>query len=295
MVIVTKKIKNNYYLYEQHSHRDDTGKVKTDCKYVGKAETSEEAKQIKEKLTKNKDVVSEHPEWFNPEYRNPTTNEHKSFEKNRDNITDVKHSYKGRTFKTESATAAYRIKEELKEKFPDTKFTTRSKVYSGGDSVDIEWTNGPTTEQVEKYTSKYQEGHFDGMIDLYEYSNTNKDIPQAKYVFTRREVTDEWKIKAAQAAHELYGELNNLPKPETKEDLSRGFTFAQQYMNWHDVSYRILQKIDLRGGKDIKHFEGRSSTIFGGFSAVDSNGNETFGNKMLAHSKVDNSEMDKFD
>ena len=35
---------------------------------------------------------------------------------------------------------------------------------------------------AEKIVSKYQYGHFDGMNDIYEYSNSREDIPQAKYI-----------------------------------------------------------------------------------------------------------------
>jgi hypothetical protein len=38
MVIVTKHINGRDYLYEQHSHRDDNGKVYVESKYIGPAE-----------------------------------------------------------------------------------------------------------------------------------------------------------------------------------------------------------------------------------------------------------------
>ncbi len=102
------------------------------------------------------------------------------------------------------------LRRELKDAFPETKFSVRSRSYSGGDSIDINWTDGPTTEVVEKISGKYQQGNFNGMEDIYEYSNSNvwPDVfGGAKYVMTNRsysneaylqavaEVEKEWSIK----------------------------------------------------------------------------------------------------
>ena len=101
------------------------------------------------------------------------------------------------------------LRRELKDAFPKTKFSVRSSSFSGGDSIDVNWTDGPTTEAVEKISGKYQQGNFNGMIDLYEYSGSVwPDVfGGAKYVMTNRsysneaylqavaEVEKEWSIK----------------------------------------------------------------------------------------------------
>lgn len=89
------------------------------------------------------------------------------------------------------AAAAKAIRSELKAAFPAVAFRVTSKGYSMGNHVSIGWTDGPSDAQVETIVGKYEMGHFDGMIDLYEYSNRRDDIPQTKYVFTRREVSRE--------------------------------------------------------------------------------------------------------
>ena len=89
------------------------------------------------------------------------------------------------------AAAAKAIRQELKEAFPETTFSVRSKSYSGGSSVYADWTDGPRSEDVHKIIDKYQYGHFDGMIDLYEYSNTRDDIPQVMFVLPQRSMSDE--------------------------------------------------------------------------------------------------------
>lgn len=43
---------------------------------------------------------------------------------------------------------------------------------------------------VETFVNKFQYGHFDGMTDMYEYSNTNDDLPQVKFAFVNNDFTD---------------------------------------------------------------------------------------------------------
>lgn len=71
--------------------------------------------------------------------------------------------------KSKYAQAAANIKRELSEKFPGIKFSTRSKSFSMGNSVDVSWELGPTSKEVQPILNRYTEGHFDGMTDSYEY------------------------------------------------------------------------------------------------------------------------------
>jgi hypothetical protein len=60
-----------------------------------------------------------------------------------------------------------------------------SKNYSGGDSVTVKVFKGSdkSFNDLKEYSSQFKEGHFDGMYDIYEYSNSRDDIPQTKYLF----------------------------------------------------------------------------------------------------------------
>ena len=60
-----------------------------------------------------------------------------------------------------------------------------SKNFSGGNSVDIKVLKGSdkSFNELKEYSSQFKEGHFDGMNDIYEYSNSRDDIPQTKYLF----------------------------------------------------------------------------------------------------------------
>ena len=90
-----------------------------------------------------------------------------------------------------AAQCASAIRKELKSNFPSVKFRVVCENFSMGNSVDVVWTDGPTKDQVDGIIQKYQYGHFDGMIDMYEHSNSRDDIPQAKYVHGRREASDK--------------------------------------------------------------------------------------------------------
>ena len=64
-------------------------------------------------------------------------------------------------------TAAKNIHIELKAEFPGVKFSVTSKSYSMGNSINVDWTDGPTEKQVDEIISKYQYGSFNGQDDCY--------------------------------------------------------------------------------------------------------------------------------
>lgn len=87
------------------------------------------------------------------------------------------------------AMMAKEIRKELKELFPMTKFSVRSKSYSGGGSVSIKWTDFPMAESVKKVTSKYEQVH--------KCEVTGETLLGANYfVFERQEISDELREKA---------------------------------------------------------------------------------------------------
>jgi hypothetical protein len=95
------------------------------------------------------------------------------------------------------ARAAACIKRELIDAFPGISFTVKSESYSMGNCVNIRWTLGPTTKQVDEIVGKYQDGHFDGMQDMYVHDNSayNSAMEQvlavAKNVSPSREIPRE--------------------------------------------------------------------------------------------------------
>lgn len=90
---------------------------------------------------------------------------------------------------SDHAAAAKCIRQELKKDFPKDKFSVTSQYYSMGNSVNINWTDGPDYKSVEKIYYKYQyECKFNGIEDSYKYGKRT-DVPQAKFVIAQRRVS----------------------------------------------------------------------------------------------------------
>jgi hypothetical protein len=64
------------------------------------------------------------------------------------------------------AETAKLVRAELKREFPGVKFSVRSSSYSGGASIDVRWTDGPTGKDVDRVLKPYEGARFDGMTDL---------------------------------------------------------------------------------------------------------------------------------
>ena len=94
--------------------------------------------------------------------------------------------------KSEQAQAAAAIRKELKAHGIKARVTSASGSMTSSVNVDLSECLAPWTLQaIENFCNRFQLGHFDGMIDCYEYSNTNDDVPQVKFVFVRNGRSDE--------------------------------------------------------------------------------------------------------
>jgi len=58
------------------------------------------------------------------------------------------------------------VRQVIAEKFPGTKFSVRSQSYSGGASINVSWTDGPRTKEVDQIIKGFEGRSFDGMNDL---------------------------------------------------------------------------------------------------------------------------------
>ena len=133
--------------------------------------------------------------------------------------------------KTNQALCANAIRKELKKAFPKTKFSITSKGFAGGDDVNINYIDGPSRQEVEEITKKYQYGHFDGMIDLYEDSNIREDIPQTKYLFVNRSFSPEVEQIFIKELCEKFG-LKPL------QDLGKSFDLNGEWVNFNQLIWR---------------------------------------------------------
>ena len=145
-----------------------------------------------------------------------------------------KEELKANPTKSSSANCATAIREELKKEFAGVKFKVTSQNFSGGDSVHISWSEGPTERDVNEFTNKYQYGSFNGMEDIYEYSNSRDDLPQTKYVQTRREISEETNNTVFESL------LPHLPT-------SSGFSESDV----KNYAYRIIKKTSIPLGSKI--------------------------------------------
>ena len=64
------------------------------------------------------------------------------------------------------------VRKRLAVKFPGVKFSVRSQSYSMGASVNVNWTDGPSTRLVEPVVLPFRGSDFDGMIDLKIYGQS---------------------------------------------------------------------------------------------------------------------------
>lgn len=87
------------------------------------------------------------------------------------------------------AAAAKAIRTELKKNGIAARVTCKS--YSGGSSVSVNVADQAPwiMEEIKTFCNKFQMGHFNGMEDIYEYSNCS-DLPQVKFVFVQNNYSE---------------------------------------------------------------------------------------------------------
>ncbi len=114
-----------------------------------------------------------------------------------------------------TAETAKLLRQELKRRFPATKFSVRSHVYAGGSSIDVGWTDGPTEQRVKSITAHYEGADFDGMIDLKTYRSA---VPHdgelvkmgADFIFTKRRLSAGFLTRVVAEVGKHY-HVSNLP------------------------------------------------------------------------------------
>lgn len=147
------------------------------------------------------------------------------------------------------------IRKALKETFPGFKFSVRSERYSGGASIDVWWTDGPTVPQVDRVAGAFEGSYFDGMIDYKgsRYHKLDGELVHfgADFIHCSREHTDAAICSAIIKAAMEYG-TRNLPDVE-------GFRTGQGYLrgpmeddsgpfwSWQSIIHRTMEEKDRYG------------------------------------------------
>lgn len=123
-----------------------------------------------------------------------------------------------------------------------------------GNSVHVTVYDLPPAEYkaVNEFCSPYQYGHFNGMEDIYEYSNSRDDIPQTKYLHIKNEFSDEIRQKAWDVIRAAYCAAEDAP-----ESISEINNFRVDN-EWADAFlYRFLNG-SLYGDEPAKFWESRA-------------------------------------
>jgi hypothetical protein len=135
------------------------------------------------------------------------------------------------------------IRQELKQRFPNYKFSVKSSSYSGGASISIDWKNGPSYETVKGMTFKYQGASFDAMIDLKSYVDTDYKGETvhfgADYVFCEREYSHEAILDAVEIISKQYG----ISVPEFKE-WPEASTWVIPNTNWYRAEQLLHEMLN---------------------------------------------------
>jgi hypothetical protein len=138
-----------------------------------------------------------------------------------------------------SKLAAKNIRKELKQ-FKGVKFSVRNRHYG---SVDVNWTDGPTLEQVKNIVDKYKDGYFNSMEDIYVSSGSpfNMVYGSVQYPGAYRKCSDEMVSKAIEILITKYDlKFETVP---TAEDFRKGKLWSTKLEVFHDGLQSQIHKL----------------------------------------------------
>ena len=129
---------------------------------------------------------------------------------------------------TQAALCAAAIRKELKAE--GIKASVTSVNFANGNSVHVNFTDlSPFSySAIKQELAKYQYGHFDGMNDIYEFSNIREDIPQAKYVQVFNTMSDAKLEEVFQFIRANFSEGDLMPETYAE---ARNTTFSREYVS----------------------------------------------------------------
>lgn len=140
------------------------------------------------------------------------------------------------------ANTAKLIRGALKRAFPGVKFSVVSSVYSGGASIRVKWTDGPTGSMVEAIAKQFAGGRFDGMIDM--------KIGVSHWLMPDGSVTIASNPGTIGSAGSIPAEREWMPSPDAKlVSFGADYVFCNR-----DLSERFLRHATARlarGGYEV--------------------------------------------
>jgi len=92
--------------------------------------------------------------------------------------------------------------------------SVKSEIYSMGSSVNVYVTDlePEVLDKLRTFANQFQYGRFDGMQDLYEYTNSRDDLPQVKYVFVNNTLSPELSQEIWNFARNYYAGMEDAPE-----------------------------------------------------------------------------------
>jgi hypothetical protein len=131
------------------------------------------------------------------------------------------------------AETAKLVRAALKASFPATKFSVVSKSYSGGASITIRWTDGPTGKRVDEVVDCFSGADFDGMVDLKTHRpamivNGEKVHSGADFIFTEREASEAFWTKVAGLVAKRFG----VETPRDKSAANQIYVAGRCFQQW---------------------------------------------------------------
>ncbi len=189
------------------------------------------------------------------------------------------------------AETAKLIRKALREAFPGAKFSVKSHTYSGGASINVSWTDGPNSDQVEAVAGHFKAAYFDSSIDyqgsIYHMMDGQTVHFGADFVFCERHYTDAAVAKAIDAVYRRFEgnfKRDGIAKP-TLSDYYSGALWNAQLSGLHvygnqciagEINAALSKHSDrLKVDKSVTaaavfvtHDDGYSRTNGAGMSAV---------------------------
>lgn len=126
------------------------------------------------------------------------------------------------------------IRKDLKASFPEVKFSVTKR----GNSINVDWIDGPTSKQVDSLIGWYAGSSFDAMIDLKSYHNSSLNGETVSfgsdYIFTRRELS---RAACEQVASTINGKYDF--KVEVKDN---SYGSSVQLVKWNPSNEHWLNE-----------------------------------------------------
>lgn len=144
------------------------------------------------------------------------------------------------------ADTAKLIRAALREAFPSVTFSVKSKTYSGGASITVSWTDGPTSAEVDRVAGEFAGATFDGMTDCKNYHDSVYNGQRvhfgANFVFTNRNYSDALVQRAYARICQKWGQT---PQADPWNDYRK--TDANSYHAMRDELHRTISKMRPNG------------------------------------------------